>query len=519
MEPNNTGIIWVRVSTEEQCHGYSPDSQKKLLTKFAEEKEIDVVEVFAFPETASKYKQRKKFKAMLAFIKEQNIQHLVAEKTDRLLRNPYDVAAVYELVDNGLKVHLVKEGLHLDKDSNANETFSFGIYAAVAQYIGRLIGQEARKGMQEKAEQGGLPCLAPLGYLNIADPNDPETDPKKKRRIVIVDEDRKVFIIEAFELYDTGNYSLSSLCEHLNKRGLRTKKGMPLTKHGLQSVLRNRFYCGEVSWGGKIWQGTHQPLNSKELFLRVQDRLSKNVFNPKGPDGKNFYFKPFLRCGYCRHQITANIQKGHVYYSCSQAHVKEDGRKKCGKAFYYTQEKIDNMFAEAIGDLYVNDNIVQMVSEELRKSHFEQERSFKNELKRLQAEQARKHRQLGNLIDRLTEGRINDEEYDGKRLQYQDQLSFVNSELAKLQKRNIHFMEETSTLFELLKGFKAIYLRQELKERAKILEIVLEKCYLRGKDLEDSHIVWRPPFDSLFDISRLFRENEAEVIKEGIRGE
>jgi hypothetical protein len=61
-------------------------------------------------------------------------------------------------------------------------------------------------------------------------------------------------------------------------------------------------------------------------------------------------------------------------------------------------------------------------------------------------------------------------------------------------------------------------LKQDLDGRAKILKTVLEKCYLRGKNLEDTYVVWRPPYDSLFNISQVFRENQAEVIKNSIRG-
>jgi DNA invertase Pin-like site-specific DNA recombinase len=53
------------------------------------------------------------------------------------------------------------------RDSRSSEKFMHGIKVLMAKnYIDNL-SEEARKGMQEKAEQGIWPTVAPLGYRNI----------------------------------------------------------------------------------------------------------------------------------------------------------------------------------------------------------------------------------------------------------------------------------------------------------------------------------------------------------------
>ena len=41
---NNTAVLWIRVSSEPQSHGYSLEAQEDLLKKAAEK--LDVVETF-----------------------------------------------------------------------------------------------------------------------------------------------------------------------------------------------------------------------------------------------------------------------------------------------------------------------------------------------------------------------------------------------------------------------------------------------------------------------------------------
>jgi site-specific DNA recombinase len=59
----------------------------------------------------------------------------------------------------------------LSRESRSSEKFMHGIKVLMAKnYIDNL-SEEARKGMQEKAEQGIWPTKSPLGYRNITGPD------------------------------------------------------------------------------------------------------------------------------------------------------------------------------------------------------------------------------------------------------------------------------------------------------------------------------------------------------------
>jgi hypothetical protein len=66
-----------------------------------------------------------------------------------------------------VEIHFPKEGVVLSRESRSSEKFMHGIKVLMAKnYIDNL-SKEARKGQQEKAEQGIWPTKTPLGYRDI----------------------------------------------------------------------------------------------------------------------------------------------------------------------------------------------------------------------------------------------------------------------------------------------------------------------------------------------------------------
>ena len=87
------------------------------------------------------------------------------EKTDRLYRNLRDWTTLDSF--DGLVLHLVKEGIIISEASRSSEKFVHGIKVLMAKNYVDKLSEEARKGMQEKADQGIWPSCAPLGYINV----------------------------------------------------------------------------------------------------------------------------------------------------------------------------------------------------------------------------------------------------------------------------------------------------------------------------------------------------------------
>ncbi len=141
-----------------------------------------------------------------------------------------------------------------------------GIKVLMAKnYIDNL-SEEARKGMQEKAEQGIWPTKTPLGYRNVA-----SSDGKK---IIEPDPEIAPQIARLFEAYAAGNLFLKDATRQARASGLAyPRSGAPVPLSTVHTILRNRLYSGDFDWSGKPVTGRHAPIVSRELWEQVQDVL------------------------------------------------------------------------------------------------------------------------------------------------------------------------------------------------------------------------------------------------------
>jgi len=509
---DNRGVIWARVSTEEQKGGYSLAAQVRLLEKFAKDKGLEVPDenIFKVAESASTATKRKEFKAMLAFIQKEHIPFLVAEKTDRIVRNLSDPAALNDLMNKGLTVYLVRESLDMDKDSPPHVGLTFAIMCAVASYIAKLIGREARKGMEEKAQQGGLPFKCPIGYKPVPDP----TDPKGKKRTVIIDPERAPLVKWAFQEYSKGKHTLDTMAAELNRKGLTTRPAppktpaRPISTSTLSKMFDNHFYHGEVHWSGGVYEGKHEPLITRQLFDQVRGRLAeKNRYSKPGAK-KYFPFKPFLKCGYCGKSITAEdkVDGRYTYYHCSDGHLVKDpdwylrkfGQKRCIQR-RYTQEEIEGLIGEALGDITINKAMAGEMRKRLKSSHVEHSSTEVREVSRLQAEQSRQTKRINVMQDRLFDGTITNDEYKNRKAEAVAMIASLQLEIDRLRQVNLDYKEQGAQVIELMAGFKKVYEAADLDGKVRILNVVLDKVILKG---DETWFNWNPPFDQLFFINQ-----------------
>jgi DNA invertase Pin-like site-specific DNA recombinase len=180
----------------------------KLLKEYAAAQGFVVAHEYVDVETA-KQTGHAAFGAMIAYLKTHPaVRVMLVEKTDRLYRNLKDWVTVDGLE---IEIHFPKESVVLSRDSRSSEKFMHGIKVLMEKnYIDNL-SEEARKGMQEKAEQGIWPTKTPLGYRNITGPDG--------KKIVATDPAVAPLITRLFETYATGTLSLKDAAREARALG------------------------------------------------------------------------------------------------------------------------------------------------------------------------------------------------------------------------------------------------------------------------------------------------------------
>ena len=324
-------VIYARVSSKEQeKEGFSIQAQLKLLKEYAADNGFAIAQEYVDVETA-KQTGRAAFGKMIAYLKAHpSIRVMLVEKTDRLYRNLKDWVTVDEL---SVEMHFPKEGMVLSRESRSSEKFMHGIKVLMAKnYIDNL-SEEARKGMQEKAEQGIWPTKCPLGYRNITG-----ADGKK---IIATDPAIAPLIAKLFEWYARGDISLKEAARKGQAAGLAyPKSGAKVPVSTVHTILRNRLYTGWFEWNGKLIQGQHEALVPVELWERVQDVIDGRFSNNTRRGRRDFAFSGLISCKWVR----ATLHASHA----DERHEHEEAIRRHQVEYKRLQERINAMYVDKL---------------------------------------------------------------------------------------------------------------------------------------------------------------------------
>ena len=370
-----------------------------FLREYAQAHQFSVLHRYQDVETAKK-RGRSDFGRMMRDLKRKPMQSrvILVEKTDRLYRNMPDWVTLAEL---GAEIHFVKEHTVISPTSNSSEKFTHGIKVLMAKQFIDNLSEETQKGMKEKAEQGLWPSRAPLGYRNVPGP--------KGKSVIEVDPEVGPIIRHIFEEYATGDRSLKEAGTVAKELGLVsriTKKPVPAST--VHKLLKNLIYTGDFEWGGRVYQGTHQALISRELWEQVQQVLRKRHHNRHRKVRHDFTFARLLTCGHCGCSLVGEIKKGrYIYYHCT-------GYKgKCPEPFV-REEILEANFASLLKKLRFDGEVLRCVSQALRESHVDEKKSLTEAITRLQAEYAKIQNRIDAMYTDKLDGKIDQGFFEAK---------------------------------------------------------------------------------------------------------
>ena len=472
-------LLYARVSSKEQeKEGFSIPAQLKLLREYALGEGIRIVEEYVDVETA-KQAGRTSFGEMVEFLhKQPEIRIILVEKTDRLYRNLKDWVTLDEV---DLEIHFVKENVVLSRDARSSEKFMHGIKVLMAKnYIDNL-SEETRKGMTEKAEQGIWPSCAPFGYRNIVGENGKKT--------IEPDPDLAPMVRRMFEWYATGQYSVRDITRMARGEGLAFRRtANPVPQGTVHKMLRNGIYMGEFIWKDKVYQGTHEPIVSCELWDRVQAILDGRYVNRNRKPKRDFAFTGLIRCGHCGCSMVAEIKKSrYIYYHCSRA------KGKCPEP-YTREEVLEERFAELLDRLRFDDEVLAWVSQALHVSHDDEKQHHGDAIRRIQAEYDRFQNRIDAMyIDKL-DGRIDADFFDKKAAEWRVEQQRCLAAIRGHQDADQTYLDEGIRLLELAQKAGMLFRQQPPAEKRRLLGFVLSNCTWKDGQLTAEY---RQPFDLL----------------------
>jgi site-specific DNA recombinase len=271
----------------------------------------------------------------------------------------------------GTNLLLRKHGVKLISCSeNVDDTPSgkllYGLMAEIAQFYSGNLALEVMKGSVRKAEEGGTPFRAPIGYLNVR-----EMAGGINVASVILDPERAQLVRWCFEQYATGEWGAADLLLTARAKGL-TSKPTPTVPSGdvalttFYHMLQNPYYMGIVSYRGVHYEGKHPVLVEPDVWLTVQDTLAANAHDGEKDRKHTHYLRSTIYCSSCRGRLVYSESTGHggryAYFTCVKKRTKRNNCRRTGVRL----ERIENGIADFYAGFRLSDERVEQIRTSVR---------------------------------------------------------------------------------------------------------------------------------------------------------
>ena len=193
--------------------------------------------------------------------------------------------------------------------------------------------------------------------------------------------------------------------------------GNPISDSVLYKLFGNHFYYGKFQWQKKLWNGTHEPMITKEEFEKAQIIIKRK--KPYETARNIFAYTRLMRCGECGCSITAEVQKKklkdgtikvHTYYRCS----KQKGPKSCSQP-YIKLDKVEEKIEKTLSEMEIPKSLAVWMFKVLRDEFKEEQEFQKQTVENLKQAYERYENQLKNLFDMRMNGEIESLVYESKK--------------------------------------------------------------------------------------------------------
>ena len=420
-------FLYVRKSTDvEDKQVLSIEAQLSELRTIAKHDELEIVEEF-IEKRSAKVPGRSIFEEMLRRIEKDEAEGIICWKVDRLSRNPVDSGRIsWMLQQNIIQKVITHDRVYLPQDNVLIMSVEFGM---ANQYI-RDLSVNTKRGLRAKARQGIYPSVAPLGYLNDV-----------RSKTIVIDRKKSLIVRKAFEMYAENKYNQEDIANFLFKNGIQSRLirrpdatgGKPLKRDQIKWILESPFYYGNFYYAGEVWEGKHKPLISKKLWDKVQEvlklrgRVKKVKTEPKA-------FSGLLYCGECGCSITAERQKGHIYYRCTKK------KGKCSQPFT-REEVLDSQLSAILTSLVLPSEWAKELNKMLDKDEADITQSATASVQALRSDAMEINSKLARITDLFVEQDIERGEYLDRKKALMSQKKSVEEQILLLERDAARWLE------------------------------------------------------------------------------
>ncbi len=505
-------VTYARVSTEDQAtNGLSIEAQEAVCVEHASKGGYSILEKIRDEGRSGGSLKRPGIKRLIELTENGLIGAVFMIHGDRLARNTADHIYIMDFFEkHDIEVHFVyQQGT--DRKTAAGYTADT-MLAVMSEHFRRVASEKTISSLREKAKEGWFPGVAPIGYLNVDNPN--FRNGEMSKRIIVKDPVMGPLVSEAFQLFSTGSYNGMELNDFMYEKGLRTRRGNKVSYGVFYDLLSNPFYTGELHWKDiHLTNAKHEPLINKETFNRVKAIL--DAHNNKANRRRKYWFllRGIIYCAEhrgSRYTAEWHTKKSGIkfaYYHCSERHG-------C-RGQYSPKDGLENKVGELFKNLHFSQELVDRIVDKIQNSIKHSEQEHVVNVNRLTAQRNSLIAKKRIAENKLLKEVISDDDFIRIRGEIDTEVGLIDSQLSKLELSRGVDIDTTRTVLNLVRNIGNAYEKASPEIKHQYLTVFFKAIYVYNGEIQE--VVYTDLINELMRLKHLLKLKRAK--KTAIRGE
>ena len=374
--------VWIRVSTEDQARGASPEHHERRARLYAEAKGWEVKEIYHLEAVSGKsVMNRPETQRMLDDVRSGHITGLIFSKLARLARNTKELLEFADIFEK-YQADLISLQEAIDTSTPAGRLF-YTMIAAMAQWEREEIAERVKASVRIRAELGKpLGGQAAFGYQWKDGQLVPDPKEAPIRRLI-------------YELF-LEHRRKRTAARLLNEAGYRSRRGAKFSGTTVGRLLRDPTAKGihranyskslgdNRKWVFKPeeeWIFTEvEPIVSEELWDRCNQILDDQNARYKRPARRTVHlFAGIVRCNCGQKMYVPSNSPKYICHKCRNKISTTDLEgifHEQLKSFFFSPSEISSYLSQADQMLEEKRELLQAVAGEERKTGQEMDKLY-----------------------------------------------------------------------------------------------------------------------------------------------